>query len=106
MEDPEHAALGETAYIFPHFAQADVGGEKMSPKKNKANVTASAAKGKEKLKWETAKELGLDDDLVGGGDELTVREAGKIGGNMVKKLVEKGEQEIAKAEEDFKESNE
>lgn len=78
----------------------------MSPKKDKANVTTPATKGKEKLKWETAKELGLEDDLTGGGDELTVREAGKIGGNMVKKLVEKGEQEIAKEEENFKESTE
>lgn len=78
----------------------------MSPKKNKANVTDPVAKGKEKLKWETAKELGLDDDLAGGGDELTVSEAGKIGGNMVKKLVKKGEQEIAKEEENFKADNE
>ena len=54
------------------------------------------ANSKEKLKWETAEELGLDDDLAAGGDELTVREAGKIGGNMVKKLVEKGEAEIAR----------
>lgn len=52
--------------------------------------------GKEKLKWETAKELGLDDDLAAGGDALSVKEAGKIGGNMVKKLLEKGEEEIAK----------
>ena len=78
----------------------------MSPKKGKKNPNTPAESGKEKLKWETAKELGLDDDLVGGGDELTVREAGKIGGNMVKKLVEKGEQEIAKEEEDFKEGDE
>ncbi len=77
----------------------------MSPKKDKPNPTP-APKGKEKLKWETAKELGLDDDLAGGGDELTVREAGKIGGNMVKKLVEKGEQEIAKQEENYQEGTE
>ena len=32
-----------------------------------------------KLKWETARELGLDDDLTNPGDELTVREAGRIG---------------------------
>lgn len=50
---------------------------------------------KEKLKWETARELGLDDDLAAGGDELTVREAGKIGGNMVKKLIEKGEKALS-----------
>lgn len=49
---------------------------------------------KEQLKWQTARELGLDDDLKDP-DELTVREAGKIGGNMVKKLVEKGEQALA-----------
>ncbi len=77
----------------------------MSPKKGKNNSTP-AESGKEKLKWETAKELGLDDDLAGGGDELTVREAGEIGGNMVKKLVKKGEQEIAEAEEGFKEETE
>ena len=78
----------------------------MSPKKGKHNPAPPAESGKEKLKWETAEELGLDGALAGGGDELTVREAGKIGGNMVKKLVKKGEQEIAKAEEDFKEGNE
>ncbi|NLW47529.1 MAG: alpha/beta-type small acid-soluble spore protein [Firmicutes bacterium] len=77
----------------------------MSPKKGKNNPTP-AEDGREKLKWETARELGLDDDLAEGGDELTVREAGKIGGNMVKKLVKKGEQEIAEAEKGFKEGTE
>lgn len=47
------------------------------------------------LKWETAKELGLDDDLANAGDELTTREAGKIGGNMVRKLVKAGEEALA-----------
>ncbi|GFN22125.1 MAG: alpha/beta-type small acid-soluble spore protein [Thermoanaerobacteraceae bacterium] len=49
----------------------------------------------DKLKWETAKELGLDDDLANAGEELTVREAGKIGGNMVRKLVKAGEKALA-----------
>lgn len=49
----------------------------------------------DRLKWETAKELGLDDDLTNAGDELTVREAGKIGGNMVRKLVKAGEKDLA-----------
>lgn len=49
----------------------------------------------DKLKWETAKELGLDDDLANAGDELTTREAGKIGGNMVRKLVKAGEKALA-----------
>ena len=60
------------------------------------NTPSQPTGGKEKLKWETARELGLDDDLAGGGDELTTREAGKIGGNMVKKLVAKGEEELAR----------
>lgn len=69
----------------------------MTAKKINGSQNPTGAKsGKEKLKWETAKELGLDDDLAAGGDELTVKEAGKIGGNMVKKLVEKGENELAK----------
>jgi len=50
----------------------------------------------DRLKWETARELGLDDDLANPGDELTVREAGKIGGNMVKKLVQAEEEAIEK----------
>ena len=51
-----------------------------------------------KLKWEVADALRLDDDLSQGGDELTVREAGKIGGNMVKKLVAKGKQALSDEE--------
>ena len=47
------------------------------------------------LKWEVADDLNLNDDLTQGGDELTVREAGKIGGNMVKKLVEKGKEALS-----------
>lgn len=65
----------------------------MTPKQKKTNAANDA---NEKLKWETAKELGLDDDLAAGGDELSVREAGTIGGNMVKKLVEKGKEEIGR----------
>jgi hypothetical protein len=51
-----------------------------------------------RLKWKTAKDLGLDDDLRNA-DELTVREAGMIGGNMVKQLIEKGEEVLAREEE-------
>lgn len=63
----------------------------MAPK-NKENIPAQDPN--DQLKWDTARELGLDDDLAGGGDELTVREAGKIGGNMVRKLVEAGKEKI------------
>jgi hypothetical protein len=51
---------------------------------------------RDRLKWETARDLKLDDDLaVNPGDELTSREAGKIGGNMVRKLIKAGEKSLA-----------
>lgn len=48
----------------------------------------------DKLKWETAGELGLEQDLEQSGDELSVVEAGRIGGNMTRKLVETGERAL------------
>lgn len=68
-----------------------VTGREETPKHNSKNEM-------DNLKWETAEELGLDEDLREGGDELTVREAGKIGGNMTKKLVEKGERSMTEEE--------
>lgn len=52
----------------------------------------------EHLKWETARELGLEDDLAQAGDKLTVREAGKIGGQMVKKLIQAGQKALSEEE--------
>ena len=49
----------------------------------------------DELKWETARELGLDDDLARSGESLSVREAGKIGGQMVKKLIKAGQKALA-----------
>ncbi|MEW6423686.1 MAG: alpha/beta-type small acid-soluble spore protein [Bacillota bacterium] len=68
----------------------------MAKKKPTARIREKDAM--DRLKWKTARELGLDDDLANPGDELTVREAGKIGGNMVKKLVQAGEEAIEKEE--------
>lgn len=48
------------------------------------------------LKFEVARDLGLDDDIKQRGfANMTTREVGKIGGNMVKRLVAKGEQTLA-----------
>jgi hypothetical protein len=58
----------------------------VSKKKNRRKGKYAA------LKWETARELHLDDDLQKGA--LTTREAGKIGGQMVRKLVEAGEKSL------------
>ncbi|MDD2235005.1 MAG: alpha/beta-type small acid-soluble spore protein [Desulfitobacteriaceae bacterium] len=49
----------------------------------------------EKLKWEVAEELELDDDIKQKGyANMTTREVGKIGGNMVKKMVGFAEKEM------------
>ena len=50
----------------------------------------------DELKMEVAKELQLDDDIQGKGfANMTSRECGKIGGNMVGKMVTYAEHEMA-----------
>lgn len=48
----------------------------------------------DKLKWETAKELGLENELSESGGQLSAKEAGRIGGNMTRKLVKAGERAL------------
>ncbi len=58
------------------------------------NMTKQNAKeGLNNLKFEVAKEIGVNLKNGYNGD-LTSKEAGHIGGNMVKKLIEKGEQSL------------
>ncbi|AEM79100.1 alpha/beta-type small acid-soluble spore protein [Thermoanaerobacter sp. CM-CNRG TB177] len=47
------------------------------------------------LKQEAAEELNLDDDIEKRGwENMTTREVGKIGGNMVKKMIKFAEKEM------------
>ncbi len=58
------------------------------------NSTKSNAKaGLEKMKFEVAREIGVDLKQGYNGD-LTSAQAGHIGGQMTKKLVEKAEQSL------------
>ncbi len=58
------------------------------------NSTKSNAKaGLEKMKFEVAREIGVDLKQGYNGD-LTSAQAGHIGGRMTKKLVEKAEQSL------------
>lgn len=51
----------------------------------------------DRLKMETAKELGLNDEIEEKGwGNMTTREVGKIGGNMVKKMISIAEKEMGK----------
>lgn len=51
----------------------------------------------DRLKMETAKELGLDDEIEEKGwGNMTTREVGKIGGNMVKRMISIAEKEMGR----------
>ncbi|WP_411678788.1 small, acid-soluble spore protein, alpha/beta type [Clostridium thailandense] len=62
----------------------------MSNRSNKALVP-EAKKGLDQFKMESAREVGVNLKEGYNGD-LTSREAGSVGGNMVKKMVESYEQ--------------
>lgn len=48
------------------------------------------------LKYEVAEDLGLDDDIEERGwGNMTTRQVGKIGGNMVKRMIRKAESDLA-----------
>ncbi|MCL5063534.1 MAG: alpha/beta-type small acid-soluble spore protein [Firmicutes bacterium] len=67
----------------------------------KAKVAAGLARRRtlNRLKYEVAKDLGLDDDIRDRGFvEMTTSEVGQIGGNMVKRLVAQGEDAMAAKE--------
>lgn len=62
-------------------------------KRSHANPKADAAL--DRMKYEVAGELGLKDDIdQRGWENMTTREVGKIGGNMVKKLIKKAEESL------------
>lgn len=55
-----------------------------------------AERAMDRLKYEVAEDLNLDDDIEAKGwGNMTTRQVGKIGGNMVKRLVAKGESALA-----------
>ncbi|MGI6555007.1 MAG: small, acid-soluble spore protein, alpha/beta type [Bacillota bacterium] len=54
----------------------------------------------DELKQEVAEELGLDDDIKKRGwENMTTRETGKIGGNMVKKMVEEQKKDMTRGKQ-------
>lgn len=53
----------------------------------------------DRLKYEVAEDLGLDDDIrERGWENMTTREVGHIGGQMVKRLIRAGEASLADEE--------
>jgi hypothetical protein len=63
---------------------------------NRRPVLPRAKRGLERLKYEVAKQLGLDDDIADRGfANMTTREVGRIGGQMVRRLVKRAEADLA-----------
>ena len=56
-------------------------------------IKKNAKNGLDKMKYEVAREIGVD-LKVGYNGDLTSKQAGSVGGYMVKKLIEKGEQSL------------
>ena len=56
-------------------------------------IKKNAKNGLDKMKYEVAREIGVDLKEGYNGD-LTSKQAGSVGGYMVKKLIEKGEQNL------------
>ncbi|ACL21654.1 small acid-soluble spore protein alpha/beta type [Desulfitobacterium sp. LBE] len=64
---------------------------------NKTPMVPESENKLDQLKWEVAEELHLDDDIQERGFEnMTTREVGQIGGNMVKKMVAFAEEQMGK----------
>ncbi|MBE6039328.1 MAG: alpha/beta-type small acid-soluble spore protein [Anaerofustis stercorihominis] len=61
--------------------------------KNSSNLVPDAREALEKFKMETASEVGVNLKQGYNGD-LTSRQAGSIGGQMVKKMIEKYENDL------------
>lgn len=98
------AAMDEYNYTFVHkLKKKNTLGVILMPRKNRP-VNPKAADELDSLKEEVAEELHLADDIEKRGwENMTTREAGKIGGNMVKKMINLAEEEMDKKEGNIEE---
>jgi hypothetical protein len=62
---------------------------------NNTKLVPQSARALDQLKVEVAQELGVSFDPTGYNGNMTAREAGAVGGGMVRKLVQIAEQTLA-----------
>ena len=62
---------------------------------NRKKLVPEASGAMNNVKYETASEMGLN-LKKGYNGEMTAKQAGSIGGNMVKKMIQKAQQDMAK----------
>lgn len=64
--------------------------------RRRRHVLPEAEPALDRFKYEVAGDLGLRDDIQERGwENMTTREVGKIGGNMVRRMIERAEREMA-----------
>ncbi len=64
--------------------------------RRRRHVLPDAEPALDRFKYEVANDLGLDDDIRNRGwGDMTTREVGKIGGNMVRRMIERAERDMA-----------
>lgn len=69
--------------------------------RRKRHVLPGAEDALDSFKYEVARDLGLRDDIERRGwENMTTREVGKIGGNMVRRMIERAERELDKQKND------
>jgi small acid-soluble spore protein F (minor alpha/beta-type SASP) len=71
----------------------------MSRNGNREHVLPEAEDALDRFKYEVAEELGLRDEIERRGwGEMTTRQVGKIGGNMVRRMIRYAERGLARGE--------
>lgn len=65
----------------------------MASKNNNRQMVPEARQALDDMKFEIARELGVD--VKGYGGDLTARELGAIGGSMTKKLIEQAQRQLS-----------
>jgi len=64
--------------------------------RRRRHVFPGAEEALDRYKYEVAGDLGLEDDIrERGWENMTTREAGKVGGNMVRRMIERAERDMA-----------
>ncbi len=64
--------------------------------RRRRHVLPEAGDALDRFKYEVAEDLGLADDIERRGwENMTTREVGKVGGNMVRRMIERAEREMA-----------
>lgn len=67
--------------------------------RRRRHVLPKAGPALDRFKYEVARDLDLDDDIERRGwENMTTREAGKVGGHMVKRMIERAERDISRRE--------